>query len=102
MMDDSPISKRQAIVLATRLAGLYVLIWTVDVASYLPSYIYRFVHHAAESSVLMGDAYLLNSYRLELLMAIVRVIVLGCVSVWLFSGGPQLQRLLLPEREHEK
>ena len=101
-MDDAPISKRDAFVLVCRLAGLYVLIWTFDVASYLPEHIYRFAHGAAQTSVMSVDGYLHNIYLLELIFAIVRVAVLGCVSVWLFAGGPELQRLLLPEREREK
>ena len=95
------ISKREAVVLASRLIATYLLIWALDAASYLPVRIYEYAHHAGPTSAVAGVNYISNLYLVDLVMAVVRVLGLALVSLLFFRASPGLQAFLLPASERE-
>ena len=89
-------TKRDAVVLVSRVAGLYLLIWALEGATYLPAYTLSFMHRLNDYSVVLGSSYYRSLYTVELVAAIVRIAGLLIVSAWFFHAGPRLQALLLP------
>jgi hypothetical protein len=89
-------TKRDAVILVSRVIGLYLLIWALDNATYLPAYTFSFAHRINDYSVVLGSSYYRSLYTIELVAAMVRVVGLLIVSAWCFHAGPRLQAFLLP------
>jgi hypothetical protein len=69
-----------------------LLIWAVDVLTYLPAQIFSLAHH---SSLLVGRDYLRDLNRIEIWAALIRAGTLLAFSLLFFQGGRGIQRFLL-------
>ena len=92
-------TKRDAVVLVSRVIGLYLLIWALDAATYIPGHAFSFAHYRPEYSVVLGGSYLRSLYRIDLVADVVRAIALLAVSALFFHAGPRLQAVLLPAED---
>jgi len=92
----STVTRRDAVILVSRLIGLYLLVWALDNATNLPAYSFSVAHRLGEYSVVLGSSYLRSLDLIELVACMVRVVGLLALSAWFFHAGPRLQALLLP------
>jgi len=86
-------SRRDAIVLASRTLALLLMVWALTEVSYLPALVHAFVHHSREgheSSV--GSDYLHHYYLIVLSFTITRIIGYSLLGRWLFRrhSNPQV------------
>ena len=78
-----------------RAIGVYVLLWALDAALYLPPHIMNFVHHVHDGSVLVGSSFWQQYYFVELVSALVRIVILVLVAKAFYRSGPWATRILM-------
>lgn len=92
-------SRKEGVLLASRVLALYFFCWALDNLSYLPIHLFALVHHFSEGSVLTGGTYLYRYYLGEVLLFFARFLVFIGAAWWCYRGGPWLQAFLLPAGE---
>ena len=85
-------SKREAVVLASRVVALYLLCWAVSDIMHLPQEIMSFRHHGTAAA----HDWLWSAYRVELTFYVVRIVGLFIVAEWLIKCGAGVYRYFLP------
>ncbi len=89
-------STKDAIYIASRAFALYLFCWMLDNVTYLPARLMALTHHAAQRSVLFSSDYLYNSDLTTLVFTLIRIVVLGVASYYLWRCGPRVQSLFTP------
>jgi hypothetical protein len=84
-------SKDDAVMIVRRAFSMYLLVWAVDAASYLPTHLFGLVKHWGDVSALSGAGSYHDYYLLSALASAVRVVILLALSAWSFRGGRWLQ-----------
>ena len=87
-------SRRDAVVLASRLLAVFLSVYALTELSHLPSAVYSFLHYAEGSS--LWSQYWRHYYLLSLGFLVARIIGLSLMSMWVFRCGPDIEELLLP------
>ena len=91
-------TKRDAVVLASRALALYLICWALSDITHLPQIILEFRHHGTAAAHDSGW----NYYRVDLTFYIVRIVALFVTAEWLIKGGDGVYRFFLPlERESQ-
>jgi hypothetical protein len=85
-------TKRDAVVLASRALALYLICWGLNELTILPQVIFQFRHHGSTAA----HDYLWNYYRIELTFYIVRTVALFIAAEWLIKCGPGVHKYFLP------
>ena len=87
-------SRRDAVVLTSRLLGVLLSIYALTELSYLPASVFSFLHHAEGLS--LASQYWRHYYLLSLGFLVARIIGFSLMSMWVFRCGPDIEELLLP------
>ena len=90
-------SRKDAIVLASRTLAVLLTVWALSSLSALPETIYSFIRYA---NLEPGDSnyvqYWRHHYLIELGFLITRIVGYSLMARWLYRGGPEIEELLLP------
>ena len=89
-------TKREAVVLASRALALYLICWALSDVTHLPQVVFSFRHH---SSVLVTHDYWWNYYRIELTFYLVRIVALFVTAGWLIKPGEGIYRYFFPSEQ---
>ena len=90
-------SRRDAAVLASRTLALLLIVWALAEVLNLPEYVYSFIHHLHQESVLSAKhGYWYYYYLTCLGFVIVKIVGFSLTAWWLFKGGPRVEKLFLP------
>jgi hypothetical protein len=93
-------SREDAVVLASRTLAVLVTLWVLTDISYLPGYALSFRHYAEHEVTAPTNAaywqYWSHHYLVDMSFLITRIIGLSLMARWLFRGGTEVARLLLP------
>jgi hypothetical protein len=90
-------TKRDGIVLGSRLLAILLTVWALTDVSYLPSYLHSFLRHAERGlSSSPANEYWRHHYLIELGFLITRIIGYSLMAGWLYKCGPDIEELLLP------
>jgi hypothetical protein len=89
-------SRKDAVVLASRALALLLVLWALTDVSYLPEYVHSLIHHSNQESVLTPHGYWFYYYLVRLASLLVRIVGYSIAARWLFKGGPRVEELFLP------
>ena len=89
-------SRREAVVLASRTLAVLLTTWVLVSLSYLPTEVVSLVHHPPEAIPSAANLYWRHYYSIQLSFAVVRIIGLSLFARWLFRCGPEVEEALLP------
>ena len=90
-------SKKEALLLASRTLATLLVVWALTEVSHLPGTVHSFLNYSnrgPESSP--GVEYMRHSYLIALGFLITRIIGYSLMASWLYKGGPEIEELLLP------
>ena len=91
------ISRKDAIVLASRTLATLLIVWALTEVSHLPGAVQSFMHYVnSEASSSPGVQYMRHSYLISLGFIVTRIIGYSLMASWLYKGGPDIEELLLP------
>lgn len=86
-------SKRETVLIVSRVFALYLFIWALNALAYLPMEV------ALAASNSHGSAHWSTRDMLSVEGAAFRVVVLLAASFLFYECGPRVQRFLLPEEK---
>ncbi|SRR6266700_7739207 len=86
-------TKREAVLLASRALSLYLLCWGLSDLSYVPRLLFSFAHHSA---VATSRDYLWGYYLIDLVFHAIRIVALFAAASWLYKCGPRVEGFFLP------
>src|SRR5262249_52779333 len=89
-------TKREAILLASRGFGLYLTVWGLVELTYLPSSLMSFLHHSLTAGY---HDYLFAYYGLSLSLHLVRMLGLLVAARWLLKSGNSVAQFFDPQSE---
>ena len=93
-------SRKDALLLASRGLAVLLTLWALAEVSYLPEFAHSFLHYIRyerTSSTSMGYLdYMRHYYLIRLAFLITRIIGYSLMARWLYKGGPDIEDLLLP------
>lgn len=88
-------TKKEAVVLASRALALYLICWGLSDVTYLPQVLLDIHHHWHHSSVLVneiGPDYYLRYHEVQLALYLVRISALLFVARWLIRHSDSVYR----------
>jgi len=86
-------TKREAVLLASRALSLYLLCWGLNDLSYVAQPLFSLVHH---SRVAASRDYLWGYYVVDLAFHAIRIIALFATAGWLYKCSPRVEGFFLP------
>jgi hypothetical protein len=94
-------SRKDAVLLASRTLAVLLTIWALTDGSYLPERVHSFLRYLNYEPVASNSIQYWRHYTLIALgFLIIRIIGYSLMAVWLFKCGSDVEELLLPtERE---
>lgn len=95
-------SKRDAVIIASRILCVLFIAWALTEISYLPEFVdsYRYYANGVYSSV--GYVQYMQQYHLlRVCFLIVRIVGYLLLARWLYKAGPDVQEVFLPEQPTE-
>lgn len=81
------ITRREAATMISRALALLVIVWALNVLTYLPQVAFALQHHLQQRSVLEGEFYLADYYKIDVGFYVVRFLGLTVAGVWLWKWG---------------
>ena len=102
MTQHKTISRRDAVILASRLMAVILTVYALVALSGLPETLYGFRHYASEVEPTVRSEYLRHLYLITLGFQITRIIGYSLMASWLFRCGPDMEELLLPAHLREE
>jgi hypothetical protein len=90
------ISRREAVVLGSRLLAILLSVWALSALSSVPETAYAFIRYAEGPMTNGASEYWKHHYLMVLGFEITRVIGYSLMAAWLFRSGPDIEELLLP------
>jgi hypothetical protein len=89
-------SRKDAVVLASRVLALLFAVWALGEASYLPEFLHSFRHYVnLEPESSNAIQYWRHYYLIRLSFLVTRMIGFSLMARWLYKGGPEVEELLL-------
>jgi hypothetical protein len=89
-------SRKDALVLASRTLALLLAVWGLAEASYLPECLHSFLRYInQEPGSSTGIQYLRHYYLIRLGFLVTRIVGFSLMARWLYKGGPEVEELLL-------
>jgi hypothetical protein len=88
-------SRKDAVVLASRTLALFFVVSTLAEASYLPEYLHSFhyyINQGASSSTAVQ--YWSHYYLIRAGFLVTRMVGYFLIARWLYKGGPEVEELL--------
>lgn len=96
-------SREEAVVVASRTLAVLLMVWALTDVSYLPGYVYAFLHYwNVELPSPTATQYYRHSELISLGFLVVRIIGYATLARWLFNGGAEVAELLLPSVSAEE
>ena len=93
-------SRKDALLLASRALAVLLTLWALAEVSYLPEFAHSFLHYLRyerTASTNMGYVdYMRHYYLIRLAFLVTRIIGYSFMARWLYKGGPDIEDLLLP------
>jgi hypothetical protein len=90
-------SRKDAVVLASRALALLFAVWALGEASNLPDRLHSFLHYInQEPGSSTALQYLRHYYLISLGFLVTRIVGFSLISRWLYKGGPEVEDLLSP------
>jgi uncharacterized membrane protein len=86
-------TRREALLLASRALALYLLCWALTEVTYLPQRLFSLTHR---SSVLISRDYLSTYDLVGLWFHALRIVALFATAAWLYRGGAPVEAFFLP------
>jgi hypothetical protein len=100
LLENRPLTKKEAVMLASRAFALYLICWGLSDVTYLPQLALDLQRHWRHSSVLMPD-YWWTYYRVGMVIHLVRILALFAAAGWLLKCGKRVQVFFLPSEQTE-
>lgn len=95
-------SRKDAVVLASRALALLFVVSALAEASYLPEFLQSFRHYInQEPSSSTAVSYWRHYYLLRTGFLVTRMVGFSLMARWLFKSGPEVEELLLPNTPPE-
>jgi hypothetical protein len=89
-------SRKDALVLASRTLALLLTVWALGEASGLPESLHSFLRYInQEPGSSTGIQYLRHYYLIRLGFLVTRIVGFSLMARWLYKGGPEVEELLL-------
>jgi len=88
-------SKKDAVVIASRVLALYFFCWFLSDVTYLPSHLLAVLHYASFRNLSPTESYFYSYDRVGLGFLYVRILGLLFASWLFYRCGPRVQRFLL-------
>jgi hypothetical protein len=93
-------SRKDAVVLASRTLAVLLTVWSLTEVSHLPGTVHSFLNYLnREPASSPGVEYMRHSYLIALGFLITRIVGYSLMAMWLYRGGPEIEELLLPVPE---
>ena len=90
-------SRKDAIVLASRTLAVLLTVWALTDVAYLPGSLHSFLHYLYdERPSTPGVPYMRHYHLISLGFLITRIVGYSLMARWLYRGGPEIEELLLP------
>ena len=89
-------SKRDAVVLASRTLATLLIVWALTEVSHLPGALQSYLHYLNHEPSSSGVEYMRHYYLLILGFLLTRIVGYSLMARWLYKGGPEIEELLLP------
>jgi hypothetical protein len=89
-------SRKDAVVLASRTLAVLLTVCALGEASSLPGYLHSFLHYLNYESRSASTEYLRHYYLITLGFNITRVIGFSLMAMFLRRCGPDVEEMLLP------
>jgi hypothetical protein len=96
-------SRKDALVLASRALALLFAVWALGEASYLPEFLHSFRRYISqEPGSSTSIQYWRHYYLIRLGFLVVRIVGFSLLASWLYKGGPEVEELLLHPAAQER
>jgi len=95
------ISRKDAIVIASRVLAAYFFAWSLDNVSYLPTDLLSIFHSAGTGSVVIGSGFPLKYYSTLIILRALRIMLLTAAGWFFYKCDSDIQTFLLPEKDAE-
>ena len=93
-------SRRDVIVLTSRALAVLLIVSALVEASYLPERVHSFLRYLnSEPAASNSIQYWRHYYLISLGFLVTRVVGFSLVGRWLYRGGPEVEKLLLPSTD---
>jgi hypothetical protein len=96
-------SRKDTILLASRVLAVLITVWVLSEVSYLPGYVYSFLYYfkyqPSPKANLEYVDFLRHSHLIGLAFSVTRIVGLSLMAMWVYKGGPEIESLLLPNFE---
>jgi hypothetical protein len=90
-------SRKDAVMLASRTLAVLLTVWALTDVSYLPGSLHSFLHYLYdERPGTPGVSYMRHYYLMSLGFLITRIVGYSLMARWLYRGGAEIEELLLP------
>lgn len=95
-------SRKDAVIITSRMLAVYFFAWSIDNATYLPTDIVSVSHHMADGGVLIGSSFWLKYYSSYLILRLLRIMLLTAAGWFFYKCDKDIQAFLLPEQDVEQ
>jgi hypothetical protein len=87
-------SRKDAVVLASRTLALLFTVWALAEASYLPEFVHSLRHYIIGATSSTTVEYLRHYYLMRTGFLATRMVGYFLIARWLYKGGPEVEELL--------
>jgi hypothetical protein len=95
-------SRKDAVLLASRTLAALLIVWALSDLSYLPERLNSFLRYSSQEPIsTIAVQYWRHNSLLALGFLITRIIGFSLMAMWLRKGGPEVEELLLPPGSEE-
>jgi hypothetical protein len=90
-------SRKDAVILASRTLAVLLTVWALSEVSYLPERFNSFIYYLNRQPTPSGSVeYWHHYYLIQIGFLCARIVGYGLMARWLYKGGPDIEELLLP------
>lgn len=94
------ISRKDAVVLASRTLATLLIVWALSDSSYLPERVHSLLHFLnREPTSPTATEYGRHYYLIQIGFLVTRIVGYSLMAKWLYKGGSDIEQLLLPAPE---
>ena len=87
-------SRKDALVLASRTLALLLVVWSLSEVSYLPESLHSFLRYNGEPGSPTAIQYWHHYHLIRLGFTVTRIVGFCLLARWLYKGGPEVEPLL--------
>jgi len=95
-------SKKDAVVLASRTLATLLIVWALTEVSHLPVTLQSYLHYLNHELSSPSIEYMRHYYLITLGFIVTRIVGYSLMARWLYKGGPEIEELLLPTEPESK